>query len=344
MYFTAEKEPHGEYIHLNRLFGHRARIFGVIGAKGYGKTYRAKRYALKRWKYHRMPLTVMRDSETAVDELCAANGQKFFNDVMAARPFLKDDAKIDARQIYYNNDHAGEIMPLSAFHKYKGNSYNIGTVLFDEFIPEKTQVRRGDPAYQFIVSLDTLIRDNPNTRVILTANALDMGAPLLELFDIEIRQGQFGYYYNPDKDVVIYYAADSPEFIRRRENSIAFKLAAGTRYAGGVIANKFDDADPIIFTQREPCVMYGIYYTPDGDAFRLYQSRVSNKYYATKDINPNSYKYMRFVFEFSQVDKDKQYVGKPVKDFLRGLLTDHRVEFESRYILSRYLAVIEKGA
>ena len=341
MRFIAEKHPRGEYIHLNRLLSFRAQIFAVIGAKGYGKTYRCKRYAVKRFIYQRQQMTIIRDTEAALQKLKASDGESFFNDIMRAEPLCRHEAKFDGDAIIIDGEHAGQVMALSSFAKYKGNAYSLGTILFDEFIPERTQIRRGDPAYQFLITCDTFIRDNPRTRVLLTANSLDIGSPILELLGVRIKDKQYGYYYNPEKRAVVYYAPNSPEFTQRRANSLAFTLARGTQYEGSVSENAFGGSIARIYTKREQCDLYGIYYTHDGDCFRLYKAQGKSLYYVTKDPNPNSNLYMRYTFDLGQVGVNRQYAPKGEQDKLRKLFLSGKIEFESNYILSRFLTVIE---
>lgn len=341
MRFIAENNPKGEYILLNRLFGFRGQIYAVIGAKGYGKTYRLKRYATKRFIYGRHEMTIIRDTEAALQKIKANDGQSFFGDIMSAKPLDRHKAKIDGDEILIDGEHAGQVMALSSFAKYKGNAYKLGTILFDEFIPERTQVRRGDPAYQFLITCDTFIRDNPETRVLMTANSLDLGSPILELLGVEIKDGQFGYYYNPEKRAVVYYAPNSDAFTQRRASSLAFTLARGTQYEESVSKNEFGGTVGRLYVKREQCDLYGIYYTRDGDCFRLYKSAKSPLYYVTKDINPNSNLYLRYTFDVGQVGKNRKFAPKDMRDKLRKLFISGHIEFESNYILSRFLTVIE---
>lgn len=341
MQFRAENNPRGAYISLNRLFSFKAQIYGVIGAKGYGKTYRLKRYCVKRYIYEGKEMTIIRDTDEALKKLKSNSGESFFNDIMRAVPLNKHTAGFEGDNILIDGNKAGQVMPLSGFFKYKGNSYTLGTILFDEFIPERTQVRRGDPAYQFLVTVDTFIRDDPSVRVLLTANSLDMGNDILELLGVEIKNGQFGYYYNPSKRACIYYAPNSPEFIERRAKSLAFALAKDTVYESSVSKNEFESQAVKLFSKRLPCQVYGIYYTKDGDCFRLYRANGKNLYYVTKDINPDTNLYLRYTFVLSQVGPHRKYAGKDTIEFLRSLFISGRIEFESNYILSRFMSVIE---
>ena len=334
----------GDHIVLSKLFSFSwARIFAVIGARDYGKTFGFKKVLIEDFIYDGKTFNVVRDTQTACDEIAANGGLKFFGDVFTfVKKFAKHNYDVANYKIKIDGKHAGEIMPLEAFYKYKGNYYDSQNILFDEFIAEKQQQYRGNRARSFVNTLETISRSRTNSRVFLTANALELGNDILELLDIHIKNGQYGYYINTDKKVVVFYAPDSPGFIERRKDSIAATITKGTFLDANFNNNMFDDNDCVIFEKRPPCNLYGIYYSPEGEAVRLYKANNGNEYYACKDINPNSYGYMRYVFKISQVGANRTYAPDTVRKFLSRLLELKQVKFESRFIFGVYCAICQK--
>ena len=340
--FIPIPELHGEYISLNKMFSFNwARIFVVIGARGYGKTFASKRKCLKCFKYEKLRFVVLRDTTAACDEICDNNGYKLFNDVFSLPVFKNDTYAVQKTTIMINNKNAGEVMPLSTYYKYKGNSYkDIGWILFDEFIEESVQAYRGNRARQFANTLETIIRDNKKTKIILTANALDLGNDILELLGINIQNGQHGYYLNKEKQVVVFYAPNSPEFEERKRNSISSKITAGTFLDASMNKNVFDDTGCKIFEKRLPCGLFGIYYNNEGECFRLYKANKENLFYVCKDINSKSYSYMRYVFNAKQASNERILVESNVRSWLKKLLQQKLVQFESQYIFGVYCSVV----
>lgn len=337
---------HDAYLKANRLFSFKARLFGLIGARGYGKTYLAKNVLLKRKKFKNHDFIVVRDTKDACLKLCANGGAKFFNDIMR-RPAFKSyryniTVSDEAMTIYLNGKACGEVMPLNMFYKFKGNAYDIGTILLDEFIPERNQIRSGDMAYALLHTIETIMRDRPDGMVIMTANSLDSGNEILEMLDTNIISGRYGYYCNSAKDAVIYYAPDSEEFKARRAKSLSHKIASGTRYASNLIDNEFASAEARIFERRKPCTLYGIYYNEDDVAIRIYQTKDGSEYYVTKDINPKSYTYMRYVFKVNQVDKIKKFADSKTKKLLQFWFTSGKILFESNYIRNQFVKLISR--
>lgn len=340
--FIPVKEIHGEFICLNKLFSFNwARIFVVVGARGYGKTFASKRKCLKSFKYEKLRFVILRDTTAACEEICDNGGYKLFNDVFSLPIFKNDKYDVQKTTIIINDKNAGEIMPLSTYYKYKGNSYkDVGWILFDEFIEESVQAYRGNRARQFANTLETIIRDNKKTKIILTANALDMGNDILELLGINIKNGEHGYYINKEKAVVVFYAPNSPEFEERKRNSISARITAGTFLDDSMNKNIFDGGGCQIFEKRKPCNLYGIYYNNEGECFRLYQAVKENIYYACKDINSKSYNYMRYVFNAKQTSNERILVDQNVRIWLKRLLQAKQIQFESQYIFGVFCSVI----
>ena len=337
----AKKMCSGEYINLNRLFSFQGmRIFGVVGARGYGKTFASKRKLLKSHKYDKLKFIIIRDTTSACEEVCANGGYKLFNDVFSL-PFLKNDSyDIVKNTILINGQNAGEVIPLSTYYKYKGNSYkNVGWILFDEFIEESVQAYRGNRARQFANTLETIIRTN-YTNVILTANALDVGNDILELLDIHIKNKQYGYYINEEKKTVIFYAPNSEAFEKRKRDSVSTMITRGTFLDDEMNLNSFENNSCEIFERRKPCVLEGIFYNNEGECVRLYRARNGGEYYACKDINPHSNNYMRYVFNAKQVDENKILVERNMREFLKELLRTKAVKFESQYIFNVYCSIV----
>lgn len=331
----------GSYINLNKLFSFNGlQIYVVIGARGYGKTFASKRKLLKDYKYNKRKFVILRDTTAACDEIVDNNGFKLFNDVFSLTPALKqDNYSTNKYSIFFNNELCGEVMPLSTYYKYKGNAYNSGWVLFDEFIAEDCQAYRGNRARQFANTLETIIRDK-GTRVILTANALDLGNDILELLGIKIDNGKYGYYINEAKKVVVFYAPNSSEFEARKKNSISSIITAGTFLDAELNKNIFEGQKCYIFERRKPCNLIGIYYNSDGDAVRLYKSKTENIYYACKDVNPNTYNYMRYVFNPKQAGESRLLLDNKARTQLKDLLLNKCIQFESNYIFNIFCTIV----
>lgn len=331
---------HGEFISLHRLFSFKARIYGVVGARDYGKTFACKRKCFKSFKYKKRRFVLVRDTQTACEEVLKEEGFKLCGDIFSKCPAFKNDTySVENSIVRMNGEIACEVMPLSAYYKYKGNYYDVEWVFFDEFIPEDVQAYRGNRARQFANTIETIVRDT-KARVIMTANALDLGNDILELLDIHIKNGKYGYYINDEKETIVFYAPNSPEFEKRKRKSLSGKITRGTFLDASMNENKFESVGCSIFERRKPCDLFGIYYNAEGECIRLYQAKTGDVFYACKDINPKSYNYMRYVFNAKQVSSDRILVDNKVRAWLKTLLQKKEIQFESQYIFNVFCSIV----
>lgn len=342
--FIPAPNASGVHIKLNRLFSFESsgyRIFIVIGARGYGKTYSTKRTCAKDKIFQNEDMAIVRDSESACEEICKDNGIKFWGDVFGKDKGLqKHSYKIENSTILIDNKIAGNVIPLSTYHKFKGNYYNIRNFLFDEFIEEKQQVYRGNRARQFANTVETICRTNPRARIILTGNALDLGNDILEILGLNIKNEQFGYYLIPEKKVVCYYAPNSPEFNEAKNESLSGLITKGTFLDDNMNNNSFDNENKLIFEKRKPCSLFGIYYSLENVPVRIYQAKDDSEFYVCKDRNEQSYSYMRFVFDIGQVNNNRKFADKKVKDYLHKQFVNNKMKFESNFIYGVFLSIL----
>lgn len=330
------------YYKLNKILSYCFAIMLFIGARGRGKTYSIKSLFFKDFKYKGKMFIVIRDTIAAIDELKKDNGFKFLNDIMDKPCFKKDKARIEGDSIYFNDKLAGYLIPLSAYYKYKGNAYSkVKNILFDEFIPEKQQSYNGSKARQFLNTIETIGRLRTDLRVFLTANAIDAGNEILELFGfIGIKSGMFGIFKNKEKNAILHYIPNNKQFDEAKQKSIAGSMAKGSRFEDSLTLNKFEGDAFEIYEKRKPCSLYGIYYNGEGDAIRIYEAKDGSEYYASKDINNNSYNYMRYVFTLDQVASNRQFATKETRDYLTSLYINKILKFESNYILKVFQSLI----
>lgn len=342
--FIPAPEAYGLYLKLNRLFSFESagyRIFLIIGARGRGKTYSVKRLCTKDKIYNNDDMVIIRDSESACDEICKDNGIKFFGDVFNTEKALKKHSfSIENFTIKIDNQKAGDVIPLSTYHKFKGNYFNIRNFFFDEFIEEKQQAYRGNRARQFANTVETICRLSPRARIILTGNSLDLGNDILEILGFKLNNNKFGYYLIPEKKAVCYYAPNSKEFEEAKMESLSGLITKGTFLDDSMNKNTFENSQSLIFEKRKPCTLYGIYYSPEGVPVRLYEAKDGSEFYACKDLNSKSYNYMRYVFELDKVKDGKIFASKQMKDYLQRLYTNKKIKFESNYLCNVFVSIL----
>lgn len=317
----------------------------LIGARRRGKTFSCKKWLLNRFKYHGEKFIILRYTDEECQTLAKDNGLRFWGDVQSkVKKFADLKIEMTTSTITIDGVVAGYVMPVRLFHKFKGSQYeDVKNILFDEFIPEDTSRYSGDQVSQFLNALMSVVSFRKDFKIILTANALDSGNPLLnDILHIRLKSGEFGLYKRRDKGAIVHYIPNSEEFIEYQKQGNIYQLIKGTRYEDNLLNNKFkgDSDSSMFYTKRKACDLYGIYYNRDKIAVRIYQAKSGDIWYAGKDINPNTVNYMRYTFIMSQADNRIRYAPPDEKKMLQQLYANNLILFENEYILKLFKEII----
>lgn len=329
------------YYSYQKLDSFGTHIKGVIGARGIGKTFGAKKKCCKKFKYENKHFAWVRDTESACDKLRANNGADFFKDLARYwRPKFFDLSKCYIKQdvIFINGEYAGKLLAMSTYYNNKGNVFDdIDIIVLDEFIPESIQVNRGSRARQFLNTVQTIGRTRTNFEIIILANALDLADDILDLFDLKITG--FGYYLNREKDACIHYAPNNPEFDKKNANSLAGKLTKGTQFEAQISQNIFDTNEISYFEKRPPkcefmCILHNEY-----GCCRLYERK--GFIYVDHDLDPSWRKEHRYVNDIRSVTPIRKLMGKNQIDNLRKYFEHGRVEFKNATLRKVFIEFIK---
>lgn len=329
-----EKNKHdkGIYLDTRPIYGYDTRFIIMIGARGIGKTYATKRYLFKQFLFKKKKFAWIRTSEDMVKEQCSNDGSEFFKASvnMLNHPFK---GSIKNKQIYINDKYCGCMLDLNTFYKKKGSEFSdIDYIVYDEFISEKGEVIRGDKAYKFVNTIETIARLRPNVKCILLANAIDMGDPILNLFQVKING--YGVYLNKKKSAVVAYLPNNPEFDKKRKKSLSGLLMDGTIYDDSVGQGIFNNKDEY-FTKKPKgleflCCLHNGYYS-----CKCYIG--DKKVYVCSD-NRNGYAKYRYVIFTDEITSDYHKIPLNLYNGIKKKLEQGNVMFENAFVKNIFIA------
>lgn len=165
----------------------RQRLFNfVVGARGCGKTYGAKKTVIRNFLRRKEQFVYLRRYET---EMPAAEMRNFFDDIAEEFPDVEFKAYNGLFRI--NGDIAGWYFPLSKATMLKSIPFpNVSVIIFDEFIIEvgiyhylPNEVRT------FLECYSTISRDR-DVPVLFLSNAITMTNPYFLYFKLKFEEGQ----------------------------------------------------------------------------------------------------------------------------------------------------------
>lgn len=210
----------------------RQRLFNfVVGARGCGKTYGAKKTVIRNFLKSGKQFVYLRRYET---EMPAAEMINFFDDIAGEFP----DAEFKAYNGLFriNGQIAGWYFPLSKATMLKSIPFpNVSLIIFDEFIIEVGIYRYlPNEVRTFLECYSTISRDR-DVPVLFLSNAITMTNPYFLYFKLGFEEGQT---VKLTKFISVE-LIQSQEYVDHVKQTKFGQLIANTEYGQYNMQNKF---------------------------------------------------------------------------------------------------------
>lgn len=310
-----------------------------LGARGTGKTYDYKKFALT----SEHEVVWVRRYQEDIDDLKT----KFLGDMKATNVITdEDEVKIDEDILYINDVPKIYFVPLSTSGRKKSQSYyNVNWIIFDEVFEGvgnrrylKNEVELFLELYETVNRLRGVDGDTrPQCRVVFISNKTSWVNPYFAYFKIQPFSEKFKKY----KDGLIWVENyENKEFVALKKQTPFGKLIDGTPYGGYAIDNEvwLDDNAFLAPRPADSIEKFVIHYGKEyigcwSDGKYLYCSYANNH-----DLSPT------YGMRFACGDNERplQRNKRPVKDLIElydyGLL-----RFEDNIIKSIIFTVMQTG-
>jgi hypothetical protein len=234
------------YYNFDTLFSYNGVYNFLVGARGLGKTYGAKKQVIKNFLRRGEQFIYLRRYK---DELKTSKAS-FFADI--EHEFPNYDFRVNAFQAEMATSETrgkkqrdwvpmGWFVPLSTAQSLKSVAFpKVTMIIFDEFIIEKGTIHYlPNEATAFTNFFSTVDRSKDKTRVLFLANSVSIMNPYFLEYDIKPDQvGEFVRKYN---GFVVCHFADSAEFAKGVYRTRFGQFIQNTEYADYAIGNEFQD-------------------------------------------------------------------------------------------------------
>lgn len=287
------------YYNSDRLFSYQAPVNFVLGERGNGKSFEAKKRIIRNFLKNGEQSVYLRRRQTDIDEV----KDLFFDDIA---PFFPDtEFKIDGRYGYINGEIAVIFMALSTSMKKKSSPFpRVTLIVFDEYL---------EPAFKFpnylkndmfllLELINTIVRSRDNWRLLLIGNVISFVNPFFSMYNIRIKDTKARFHrYMKDKETGKYLICieltETPEFKENYAKTNLAKIIKNTSYgdyAMGGIA--YEDNNDYILPERTGvhvfiCSIYsqnkelGIWFNSNADLYvdDIIEKDSKNKFYMFDD-------------------------------------------------------------
>ena len=253
----------------------------IIGNRGCGKTYGAKKRAIKLFLDRGHQFVYLRRFQEELLE----TAESYFNDIILNNEF--PDVVIEYRNgCYFVNDQlAGYAMALTKAKDYKSISYPlVYFIIFDEFLIEDNGYSRylKNEVKQFLNFYMSIDRYRGCT-VFFLANSVSMINPYTLFFDLSL---PYGSNIVRKGDVLLQLVQDE-EFIIERKQTRFGKLVAGTDFEKYAIENKFvQDTNTFIMKKTEKA-QYFFTFIYQSTNYGVWIDYKEGKMFVSNDVDPS---------------------------------------------------------
>ena len=330
----------------DKVLSYNAFLNIIIGERGVGKTYGAKKYVINRFLKKRKQFVYIRRYETDLEASVGSTiDNKFFEQVKKEFPdhsFMINKSK-KVRKLIIDKNVCGYALPLSAADSLKSSTYdNVDTIIYDEFMLKEGSSQhylRNEP--EIILDIIETVGRLKDVKVFLLGNAISSTAPIMSYFNVTLP-------YNSDiktfKDGLILVNYIKNEAYREVKKNTKFgKLIDGTRYSKYAIDNEFLTDSKSFIRKKVESKFYFIF-TLNNKEYGVWRDK-EDYIYISEDIDPNCP--LKFALNLEDHDESTIFLKIRNNPYFNTIIMHYRVGklcFESQAIknnvmdrLARYI-------
>ena len=253
----------------------------VIGARGTGKTYSAKKRAIKLFLERGHQFVYLRRYQEEIDE----TAEGYFNDVLLNNEFPNVKIEYVAGQYFINDQLAGYAMALTKAKSYKSSSYPlVYFMIFDEFLIEDNGYTRylKNEVKQFLGFYMSIDRYR-GVQVFFLANSTTMVNPYTMYWNLSLPYGS----NIVRKGDVLLQLVEDVEFIESRKQTRFGKLIEGTDFAEYAIENKFIQDSKTFIMKKSEKAQYYFTFLYQGEKYGIWVDYSQGKFFVSQNVDPS---------------------------------------------------------
>ena len=239
------------YYDFNKMLSYNALLNFIIGERGVGKSYGAKKYVAKRFINKNKQFVYLRRYKTEVKEAMYKNKLPIFWQQITDNINDEEMQKLTKKHKFTNtkdtmiidNKVCGFAMPLSIANILKSSTYeNVDTIIFDEFIIDKGNYHYlQNEVIQLLDVIETVARLR-DIRVIFLGNAISITNPYFTFFNLSLpynSEFKIAKRDNKGNPLILINYIKNLKYREVKKQSRFGQLIDGTEYGKYAIDNEF---------------------------------------------------------------------------------------------------------
>lgn len=328
----------------DKVLSYNAFLNILIGERGVGKTYGAKKYVINRFLKKNKQFVYIRRYETdLIESVGSSSDNKFFEQIKNEFPDHKFEIHKTkkVRKLIIDKKVCGYALPLSSADSLKSSTYeNVDTIIYDEFMLKEGSTQhylRNEP--EVILDLIETVARLRDVKIFLLGNAISSTAPIMSYFDLSLP-------YNSDiklfKDGLILVNYIKNKAYREYKKQTNFgKLIEGTRYSKYAIDNEFLTDSKSFIKKKGESKFYFIFTLNNRD-YGVWRDK-DDIMYISEDIDPNCP--LKFAINIDDHDETTLLLKSRTNPYFVSIINHYRCAmlcFENQAIKNYIMETLAK--
>lgn len=267
------------FLDYSYILSFGALINFLLGARGYGKSYGAKKLVIKDFLKDGSQFIYLRRRDSELKEVTFS----LFNDINLNNEFEKP-VIYDSDGFLYDGKQCGYCMALSKAADYKSSSYpEVKTIIFDEVLTDKKPGYLLNEPERLLDFMETIFRMRDNVRIFMLSNSISLNNPYVIKWDLYVPKGK-NYLF---KDDVLFMLLESKEYSAAKAMTRLGRLynALDKDFAAYAVENAFLFDDQSFIEKKSGQCNYKFTFIWKGKKYGVWHNYKTGLVYISTDIN-----------------------------------------------------------
>jgi hypothetical protein len=266
------------YFDIDKTLSHNCLFNIIIGPRGNGKTYSAKKRGIKNFIKKSEQFIYLRRRDSELQKV----KKDLFADINLNQEF-EHEVKFESNMYYYNEQVAGYAVPLSTAYQLKSASFpRVSFIIYDEFITDTDNTNYLKNEVQAFLDFYETINRMRETKVVFLANAVSFVNPYTVEWNLRLPK---------DSDIVkkndmLLELVRNEAYIQKKKSTRFGKMIEGTKYGDYAINNKFLKDNDTFIGQKNGSAKYFFTFKYMDILYGVWLDFVLGKMWVSYDIDP----------------------------------------------------------
>lgn len=332
------------YYDYDKLLSRDFLIAFVIGERGLGKTFGAKKSVLNRWLKAGEEFIYVRRYKTELDSSLAT----FWSDLQANGFYEDHDLRVKKSKLLTKFTCDGKVcgyaVPLSTSNILKSTAFpKVKYIIFDEYLLQLGGTYRylKNEMNLFLDLVETVFRLRDG-KVLMLGNCIGtFSSPYFAYWDLDISDGKEFKSYK-DGAILVHYARND-EYREKKRKTKFGKLIDGTEYGKYAIDNQDVSLNNMFIGKRPEKSVFKALLIVNGNKIGVWYSTKDHYLYLSEKYEPNTVN--KFALDFNDHTESTIFMNARENIYLNMCVHAYKygwLKFESEKVKANAISMLNK--